>query len=179
MRRRVGSTSGPAQCPGGERSPWKERAIDAGNGAGRNGPDSGVKPRGRGSPRSAGNGHARRSNDEGRKQRQSATATWRGCWRGDFFEGCEGADGKAPDAPDQTVFGPLERPSGARNAANPFRYRDATSPGPRARRKPSRWCETTRAERVGWCGNQAADGGGNVTRSGRERGTSEEGHTMR
>lgn len=33
-----------------------------------------------------------RSNDEG----ATATAMWCGCWRGDFFEGCEGADGEAP-----------------------------------------------------------------------------------
>jgi hypothetical protein len=89
---------------------------------------------------------ARRSNDE----EAMATATWNGCWRGDFFEGCERADGEAPSAPDQGPSGRLERCTGARNAANPFRYRDATSPGARARRKPSRWCETTRAERVGW-----------------------------
>jgi hypothetical protein len=33
------------------------------------------------------------------------------------------------------------------------RYRDATSPGPAVRRKPSRWCKTTRTEREPWSGS--------------------------
>lgn len=38
----------------------------------------------------------RRHDDEG----ATTTAMWRGCWRGDFFEGCEGAVGETPDRPD-------------------------------------------------------------------------------
>lgn len=99
-RRRVGSEAGPGQHPGGERSPWKERATEAGNGGGRNGPDSGARPRGRGSPRSTGNGVVRRSNGEG----ATATATWCGCGRGEFFEGCETRRGKCPVAPNPLHF---------------------------------------------------------------------------
>jgi hypothetical protein len=41
-----------------------------------------------------------------------------------------------------------ERRLQSRNAANSFRYRDATSPGLFLRRKPSRWCKTTWMERA-------------------------------
>jgi hypothetical protein len=61
-----------------------------------------------------------------------------------------------------------ERRLQRRNAANPFRYRDATSPGLscgetcRGGEKPRGWNEQT-----GW--NRAAEGDGNIAGSGRRR----------
>jgi hypothetical protein len=80
-------------------------------------------------------GLKRRRDDGG----ATTTAMWNGCRRGDFFEGCEGAAGEATERPDLSacwmflaspVFGQRRRGGvvdGRGNAANPFRYRDATS----------------------------------------------------
>jgi len=117
----------------------------------------------------------------------TATAMWHGCWRGDFFEGCEWAQSGKPPT-DQTSIarrfflrvlppGSGGVAAGGRNAANPFRYRDATSLGPPSRRKPSRWCETMRAERVVRTGIRMTDGGGDATRSGREEASRRRGAT--
>lgn len=172
----------PARSPGGERSPWKERAVVHWQ---RWWPQR-TRQRSKASrSRVAAKRHRqrcteRRHDDEG----ATATAMWCGCWRGDFFEGCMRAVGEASDRPDlhrpqiyQWVLPPGSGgvAAGGGNTANPFRYRDATSLEPHSRRKPSRWCETMRAERVVRSGIRATDGGGNVTRSGRERGISEEG----
>jgi len=95
------------------------------------------------------------ANDEG----ATATVMWTSCsnaascQRGDFFEGCEMRRGKAYGSAGGCGSSSLgmasrnkQRP-GERNAANPFRYQDATSLEPGARSKPSRWRETTRTER--------------------------------
>jgi hypothetical protein len=58
--------------------------------------------------------------------------TWCGCGRVEFFEGCE----KRREDCESTKRG------------EPHDWqRDATSPQPFERRKPSRWCKTTRTER--------------------------------
>jgi len=110
----------------------------------------------------------RRHNGEG-----ATVAVMRcGCQRENFFEGCEGRSGDA--VVDRTrASSSSEVPGGerrlrSRNAANPFRYRDATSPGlfcgasRRGGAKPR-----GRNMSTGW--NRAAEVGGDTGGSGRSR----------
>jgi len=87
-------------------------------------------------------GAARRGNSK----RATAAVTRCGYRRGAFFEGFEGRRGER-----QGAFGAASAGSRvpmARKRDEPQgRQRDATSPHLSQRRKPSRWCETTRAER--------------------------------
>jgi hypothetical protein len=96
-----------------------------------------------------------------------------GClWR-DFFEGCEGRSEDAvvdrTSASTSSEVPGSERRLQMRNAANPFRYRDATSPGlfcgasRRGGAKPR-----GRNVSTGW--NRAAEVSGNTGGSGRRRG---------
>jgi hypothetical protein len=74
----------------------------------------------------------------------TATVTWCGCGRVEFFEGCE----KRREDCESTKRG------------EPHDWqRDATSPRPFERRKPSRWCETTRTERDSEAGSLGTEPG--------------------
>jgi len=93
------------------------------------------------------------SRETGKARRDSANAEEatvvvrrHGCQRGERFEGCERAAGTRVWVPGglRTLGSHRDR-----NAANPVRQWDATSPRPTARLKPSRWCETTRTALVG------------------------------
>jgi hypothetical protein len=94
----------------------------------------------------------------------TATVTWCGCGRGEFFEGCEKRRGECIGTP--TVRWPVSyrwpgRPEpGGRKHGEPHDWqRDATSPRPPERRKPPRWCETTRAERDSEAGSLGTEPG--------------------
>jgi hypothetical protein len=87
---------------------------------------------------------------------QMTAVTRHGCERGELFEGSMASRGARPALHPRTnsptAFGwPTvvirgERVSAKRGEPHD-RQRDATSPRTFARRKPSRWCETTRTER--------------------------------
>jgi hypothetical protein len=80
-----------------------------------------------------------------------------GCERGELFEGSWRREERGlshPGSMETTSVASLSRPTGAgfvKRGEPQDRQRDATSPRLRVRRKPSRWCETTRTER-GWTG---------------------------
>jgi len=121
----------------------------------------------------------RRDDEEAR-----ATVMWRGCQRGDFFEGCEGAVGEAPAY--RTSSAPRIRPGGSTarwrrsgrrvpKRCEPLPVPGCNKPGTRSRSKPPRWCKTTRAEPADRTGIRPAHGG-NTVRGRCDRTKSEEGH---
>jgi len=90
----------------------------------------------------------------------TATATWCGCGEGASSEGYETASrgrshtarGAAGNGSISTGDGAVHRQRWSRvgtapNAANPRSAAGCNKPATVARRKPSRWCKTTRAER--------------------------------
>jgi len=79
----------------------------------------------------------RRLHDRNGK-RATATVTWYGCRRGEFFKGCEPRCGERGIRP-RTGFGRVREGRVPRNAANPVRLRGAIDPKPVVRSKPSRW----------------------------------------
>jgi len=94
----------------------------------------------------------------------TATVTWCGCGRGEFFEGCEKRRGECIGTP--TVRKPgspggrVEPEPDDRKRDEPHDWqRDATSPQPPERRKPPRWCETTRAEHDSEAGSLGTEPG--------------------
>jgi hypothetical protein len=92
-------------------------------------------------------GRRRRSNARG----ATAAVTQYGCGRGEFFGGCERASrGVAATGSGRPPSGGGAESASARKRGEPQDWqRDATSPRTSERRKPPRWCETTRAERDG------------------------------
>jgi hypothetical protein len=93
----------------------------------------------------------------------TAAVTRCGCRRREDFEGCEPRRGERHcECP---AFGPVfGRPLGVgrrctRNATNPCPAAGCNRPATSARRKPSRWGGTTRAERDSTGGTRRTDGG--------------------
>jgi hypothetical protein len=144
-------------------------------GAGRNGPVRRATPRSRGFLLAdTSTADRQREADPGCPSGKDSTArghqavvTPYGCERGELFEGSWRREERGPTHPgiDHDHFGgrrprrasvwvsgsvPWWRVSAKRGEPQD-RQRDATSPRLRVRRKPSRWCETTRTER-GWTG---------------------------
>lgn len=93
-------------------------------------------------------------------RREQAVVTRYGCERGELFGGSKASRGARPVSPRHAWrTTPVARRSASRERVSAKRgephdrQRGATNPRTSVRRKPSRWCETTRAEREldGWC----------------------------
>jgi hypothetical protein len=113
----------------------------------------------------------------GNGTRATAAVTRCGCERGELFEGCEPRRGERPGRPDSS-FGSASR--GARRRETRRTPRSAAGcnkPATVVRRKPSRWCETTRTEREvgGWLHRPDRDL--RIPWSGRTAGTSAKGRS--
>jgi hypothetical protein len=134
-------------------------------GAGRNGPVRRATPRSRGFLLAdTSTADRQREADPGCPSGKDSTArghqavvTPYGYERGELFEGSWRREERGlshPGSMETTSVASLSRPKGAgftKRGEPQDRQRDATSPRLRVRRKPSRWCETTRTER-GWTG---------------------------
>jgi len=83
-----------------------------------------------GSPKSADNG-----------KKATTTVTWNGCRRGEFFEGCDSRRGKW-----HRSAGGFVRTKAQETRRTPGSAAGCNKPASSVRSKPSRWCETTRAE---------------------------------
>jgi hypothetical protein len=79
----------------------------------------------------------------------TATVTWCGFLRGESFEGCEDRRGEGVGTPDgsqiRLVVG--REPGSRETRRTPGLAAGCNKPATSERRKPSRWCETTRTER--------------------------------
>lgn len=156
-----GQEVGSSQNPGGEPSPRKERAaIDRQRSEVATDPPAeqrleveGRRARHTSSDARAArrpNGEeARAGGDAGPKQRSFGTAA--SCRWGDFFEGCEVRREEASDPPQASEhrFTGAARQVGADDCkrGEPLPVAGCNKPATPVRRKPSRWCETTRTER--------------------------------
>jgi hypothetical protein len=168
--------------PGGERSPWKERATARWQRRRSQRTRQRSKAsRSRVAEQDTGNGVPRGgTTTRGQRPQRCGTAAEGGT----SSRGVKAQSGKRPN--DQTSIarqiyqvGPAfgQRRSGrrTRKRCEPLPVPGCNRPGTHSRRKPSGWCETTRAERVDRIGIRSIEGGGNVIGSGREGGMSEEG----
>lgn len=156
---------GGSRTSKGKKSPWKERAIPASERVSdATDPFAVQHLEVEGRCRTAllpptGNGErgGRPPGGAPTARRDQAVVTRYGCGRGELFEGSRRREERGPsppgaraDHPGGSPQRPWERVSAKRGEPHD-RLRDATSPRAFARRKPPRWCETTRAER-GWTG---------------------------
>jgi hypothetical protein len=156
-RVQVGET-GAWKDLGGERSPWKDRARHhRQRRCRRYGLDDGARPRGRRPGRTASGGRlwqrrrprfagAIGGNGEG----ATAAVTRCGCRREEFFEGCETRREEASARPRGRSGSPGMRRGGVdwpETRRTPGSAAGCNKPATSERRKPSRWCETTRTER--------------------------------
>lgn len=90
----------------------------------------------------------------GNARRARAVVTRYGCRRGDFFEGSNSHRGEAERGAGRSLSG--SRRSG--NAVNPRLAAGCNKPAKVVRSKPSKWCETTGAERDRPAWQPGADG---------------------
>jgi hypothetical protein len=181
-----GREVGPGQNPGGETKPTEgEGGHRLATVGGRYGPISGARPRGRGSssqpPSSDGGqrgGTTARGQGPAETSDQSSgvfNGTAASCRWGDFFEGCEVRREEASDPPQARraqVHSGAARQAGAGDCkrGEPLPVAGCNKPATPVRRKPSRWCETTRAERDRRTGTPLTEGGGDATGSRRTGG---------
>jgi hypothetical protein len=184
---------------GGDTSPWEERARP---GRQRPGSDNGfvggarpwsrLPPEPDPDPTSLATGASRNESsavDGGDGRRATAAAMRCGCRRGEPFEGCGPRRGKAAVAPRCRLLGDEPRNQRAETRRTPGPEAGRNKPAGLPRRKPSRWCETTRAERDVGAWNPRPDGTSDRSggRAGREwtrrerrrRGGSGQGHERR
>jgi hypothetical protein len=121
--------------------------------------------------------------------RKATAAVMRcGCWRGELFEGCEPRRGERPGGPEKPGLQVARVGSRRETRRTPRSAAGCNKPATAVRRKPSRWCETTRAEREstggtvgpnGISGSRGVDARSACRRRGEVKAPGEEGSTRR
>jgi hypothetical protein len=97
----------------------------------------------------------------GNGKRATAAVTRYGCGWGEFFEGCDRRCGERPGSLGSRLWlGSRGCEVGKRREPSPVP--GCNKPGAAERRKPSRWCETTRTERDSEGGTSGPNGGGDA-----------------